>query len=153
MIGVEQIVRPVATADPLSRRRIVASADKVEVEPATLIWGAVGTLAAPHKIDAAGGVSFTVLDCDDEYEEISRESETVRITQIDEDGNEVPENFVDVDRPRKVKFDKISERDRYYLKTTTWKTAIESAVFVTTNINDKKCYATYRFTSTIPPAG
>ena len=143
MIGVEQLVRPIAFSDPLSRRRIVASPDKIEVEAATLVWGAAGTITAPNEIEEVDdGVNFTVITCDDQFQEVERESVIVRITRVDEAGVEVPDEFVDVERPTKLKFERVVVSS--YNKTTNWTTAVETAVFSTTGGGNQKCYSSYK---------
>lgn len=151
----EQVVRPFQRPQTIATQRIVATGEKVEVGTAIISWGQAGTLPGAEEVEEIEEdpvqTAFEVIDCDDEYEELDRNEETVRITQIDEAGNEVAENFVDVKRPKEISFEKLTEK-KPYDKTTTWTTAVETANFSTTDINDKKCKATYKLKIEIPAA-
>lgn len=141
----ESIVRPFQRPDTFRTRRIVAHAEKVEVGTATISWGAAGTIAGAEEVEDLG-VAFTVITCDDEYDERPEDRKEVedRITQVLADGTEVTENFVDVKRPTYLAFDKKSEFEKMnYEKTTSWQTAVETATFTTVDINNKKCMSRY----------
>lgn len=147
-MSLEQLVRPFARPDALSRRRIVASNLKIEVTPAIISWGAAGSIAGAQEIEAIdeGGTAFTVLSCDDRYEEVDRGERAARVENPDD-----PNQYVMVNRPTYIAFNKASEWEAAnYTKTTTWQTAIETAEFSTININNKKCRATYELKVEIP---
>lgn len=146
MAGLESIVRPFARPDSLATRRIVAKREKVEATPAVITWGKAGTLAAAHQIEAIdeSGVNFTVVLCDDKYDELSRKEDPVRITQTLDDGTTNPDNFVDVQRPYEMSFKKVSETDPRRNSSQVWSTAIETANYSTVGFNNKQCKGIFR---------
>ena len=151
MSNLEQVVRPFQRPDVLARQRIIASSTKITVADAIISWGVAGTVNGAQEIEAIDelGTAFVVLDCDDEYEEIARQSQTRRITQVDSAGNTVPENFVDVQRPTEITFWKAGENAKNYNKTTTWQTVFATAQFSTINDRNKKCKSNYKFDITL----
>lgn len=146
----EQVVRPFVRPNSLATRRLVATAEKIDVEPAIITWGAVGSIPGAEQVEQLGG-AINVITCDDFFDEIdgSRKSNTYRITQKLEDGTEVAENFIDIARPYQLAFHKNTDQPNYD-KTTTWKTSIETADFQTNDINDEKCKATYNLKIEVP---
>lgn len=135
------IVRPFQRDVPQSTRRIIASNTKIDVEPAIISWGRAGTIAGAQEIDQVDetGTGFTVLTCDDKYEELDRREQTVRIENPDD-----PNQYVMEARPTYIAFGKKSEFEAAnYEKTTSFKTAIETAEFSTVDFNNKKCKASY----------
>lgn len=146
MAGMEAIVRPFARPNSLATRRIVASNTKIEVGTAVISWGKSGTIAAAHQIDAIdeSGTNFTVVTCDDKYDELSRKEDPVRITQTLDDGTTNPDNFVDVNRPYELAFRKTSETDPRQNTTQTWSTSIETAGFSTVGFNNQQCKGVFR---------
>jgi hypothetical protein len=152
MAGIESIVRPFARPDWLARRRLVATNTKVPVTPARISWGTSGTLASAHQVDEIPtDGSFTVLQCDDTYEEIadSRKVDVRRIVQVlerDASGNPTktnPDNFVDLERPYRVFFEKVELASQQRGVTQTWTTAFDTAVFQTNNLNQNVCKQTF----------
>jgi hypothetical protein len=116
MAGIETIVRPFETPNSLARRRLVATNTKIPVSPARISWGSAGTLASAHQVEEVPtDGSFTVLKCDDAYQEIkdSRKVDVRRIVQVlerDASGNPTktnPDNFIDLERPYRVFFEKV----------------------------------------------
>ncbi len=147
MAGLEGIVRPFQRPDTLARRRLIASASQVEVTPAIISWGSSGTLASAHQIDEIpdleNGGSFTVLTCDDQYEETQRQVDVRRVVQTLPDGTVNPDNFVDLERPYRVYFEKKELASQQRGITQTWTTAFDAAQFQTTNNNNKKCQSAF----------
>lgn len=139
MAGLESIVRPFARPDSLATRRIIASAEKIEVGTAVISWGKAGTIAAAHQIDAIDptGTSFTVDLIDEEYTEQDRLTDVKRIEQMLPDGTTNPDNFVDLNRPYQVTFRKVELDSKRPNQTQTWSTAIETAGFSTINKNNQ----------------
>lgn len=135
MAGLESIVRPFARPNSLATRRIVASAEKVEVGTAVISWGKAGTLAAAHQIDAIDetGTNFTVHLIDEQYDEQSRLTDVRRIEQTLPNGTKNPDNFVDLDRPYQVTFKKVELDSKRPNETQVWSTSIETADFSTMN--------------------
>lgn len=136
-----EIVRPFESRAPQSKRRLVASNVKEPVEPAVISWGRSGSIAGAQEIEAIDetGISFTVLSCDDRYEEIERKETTTRVENPDD-----PNSYVMVARPTYIAFNKLSEWEKAnYNKTTTWQTTFETANFVTMNSGNKKCKSGY----------
>lgn len=142
----ESIVRPFVRPNSLSTQRIVASREKVEVEPAIISWGTAGSLASAHQIEAIPedpGVSFTVLMCDDEYTEKSRQVDVMRIEQTLPDGTKNPENYIDLERPYKVFFEKKELASQQRGVTQTFTTRFENTQFSTTNSSNQKCQSKF----------
>lgn len=114
MAGLESIVRPFAKPDSLARRRIVAKA-KVAISPAVISWGSGATQATAKQVEQVKIEGAFQVVHTERWKEVSRKSETVRITQkiTNPDGTqtEVPENYVDVSRPRSVKFKRVKDPD------------------------------------------
>lgn len=147
----EQVVRPFQRPDTLARRRLVAANVKVDIQAATISWGTAGTLASAHQVDEIDpGGSFTVLTCDDKYEETQREVDSRRIVQTLPDGTTNPDNFVDLERPYRVYFEKKELATQQRGVTQTWTTAFDTAVFRTTSNADKKCRSTFTLTRNLP---
>lgn len=143
-MGFESIVRPFQRPDTLARRRIVAKTEEVEVTPAIISWGTAGSLPSAHEIEEIDeGGSFTVLTCDDKYEEEKREVDVRRIVQTLPDGTTNPDNFIDLERPYRVYFQKKELASQRRGVTQTWTTRFETATFQTTNNSDKKCRSTF----------
>lgn len=140
MAGIESIIRPFARPDSLATKRIIASSEKIDVQAAVISWGKAGTIAAAHQIDAIDetGSSFTVDLIDEEYDEQSRKTDTRRITQTLPDGTTNPDNFVDLDRPYQVTFEKVELDGKRPNETQVWSTSIETAGFSTVNPANKK---------------
>lgn len=145
MAGLESIVRPFARPNSLATRRIVASSDKISVDPAIISWGQAGTIAAAHQIDAIDptGAEFTVVSCDDQYEQVNQLIDVRRIVQKLPDGTTNPDNFIDLERPYKVYFEKKELASSQRNTTTTWSTTFaDSSVFGSVK-NESKCQATF----------
>lgn len=96
--SLEYIVRPYQTPSPHGVL-IIPSTPGGSRQPATLTWGAPGTMPEVNEVNE--GVAFEVVCCQESIGEQSRTSETKRITQ---EGN--PDNWVDVRRPISVKLKK-----------------------------------------------
>ena len=152
MAGLEQIVRPFARPDSLARRRLVAKNAKVPVTPATISWGTSGTLASAHQVDEIPtDGSFTVLTCDDQFQESTTKPRQVDVRRIyqeiekNKDGTPKfnPDNFVDLERPYQVFFEKVELASQKDGVTQTWTTAFDTAVFQTTSNADKTCRSTF----------
>lgn len=141
MAGLESIVRPFQRPDSLATRRIIASREKVEVTPAVISWGKPGTIAAAHQIDAIDptGTSFTVKLLDEEYTEDpgKRKTDVRRITQTLPDGTKNPDNYVDLNRPYQVTFEKVNLDSKRPNTTQTWSTSIETSNFKTVSPGNK----------------
>lgn len=93
MAGLEGIVRPFQQPDRLLRRRVIAATEKVDVQPATLTWGAVGRLPVPQV-----GVSFA-LKKDAEHDEVGRQTQKVRVENPDD-----PSQYIIVERTKSISF-------------------------------------------------
>lgn len=106
-MSLEQLVRPFARPDTLSRRRIIASNTKVEVQPAILSWGTAGSIDSPREVEAVDPLLIAVeLKKDhDEFTEpapgMRREVERVRVENPDD-----PNQYVMVERIRRISFQK-----------------------------------------------
>lgn len=139
MAGLESIVRPFARPDSLATRRIVASREKIDVEPATITWGKPGTIAAAHQIDAIDetGTNFTVNLIDEQYDERDRLADVRRITQTLPDGTTNPDNYIDLSRPYQVTFVKVERDSKRPNTTQVWSTAFDTASFSTMNKNNQ----------------
>lgn len=136
-----EIVRPFESRAPQSKRRLVATNVKLDIEPAVISWGRSGTIAGAREIEAIDETftSFQVIDCDDRYEETDRKEVTKRIENPDD-----PDAFVMVARPTFIAFNKLSEWDKAnYNKTTEWKTTFDVAGFATMNNSNKQCRSGY----------
>lgn len=144
MAGLEGVVRPFQRPDTLARRRLIASNTKIDVGAANISWGTSGTLASAHQIDEIPvDGSFTVMLCDDKYEETSRQVDVRRIVQKLPDGTQNPDNFIDLERPYRVYFEKKELASQRRNETQTWTTAFDTAAFETTNSGDKKCRSVF----------
>lgn len=151
MAGLESIVRPYQRPDTLARRRLIASNTKIDVTPAVISWGTGGTLASAHQIDEIPqDGSFTVLTCDDQYEETKRLVDVRRIVQTLPNGTTNPDNFIDLERPYRVYFEKKELASQQRGITQTWTTAFDTAQFETTNNSDKKCQSTFTLQRNLP---
>lgn len=151
MAGLEGIVRPFQRPDTLARRRLVATNTKIDVTPATISWGTSGTLANAHQVDEIDeGGSFTVLTCDDQYEEKNRLVDVRRIEQTLPNGTKNPDNFIDLERPYRVYFEKKELASQQRGVTQTWTTAFDTAAFRTTNNDSKKCQSTFTLNRQLP---
>lgn len=93
MSRLEGIIRPFQQPDRLTRRRIVATNTKLDVNPVSLTWGEAGNLPVPQTT-----VNFTVKK-EKDHIEISRETELVRIENPDD-----PSQYVMVERPKNITF-------------------------------------------------
>jgi hypothetical protein len=142
----ESIVRPFARPNSLATRRIAAKST-VEVTPAVISWGTAGTLASAHQIDEVDeeGGGFTVLRCDDEYEEVSgkRLVDVRRIEQTLPDGTTNPDNFIDLERPYRVYFEKKELASQKRGVTQTWVTRFDTQVWSTMKNDNDKCQSKF----------
>lgn len=136
----EKIVRPFQRPDSLSTKRIVATEEKIQVSPATLSWGRPGTLPAAHQIEAIDetGISFTVVNSDDKFTELDRKVDVRRIEQTLPDGTLNPDNYIDLERPYTVRFEKVDKIATRQNETQVWSTAIETEGFRTMNPNNDR---------------
>lgn len=104
----EAVVRPFVSREPLRSQRIITSSKKAAVPQTSVVtWGAAGTLPSPVESDAdqpAIPISVTTQTkkVTDKNVEKSRETEKVRIENPDD-----PAQYVMVDRPKKVTFNKV----------------------------------------------
>ena len=114
MSNLESIVRPFQQPDSLARRQIVVSSQKEEVDAAVISWGSAGDMPAPTQIDQIdpNQVSFTVNLCKEGYFETKRFTDVLRIVQKLPDGTTNPDNYIDLDRPYQVFFEKRKLNDR-----------------------------------------
>jgi hypothetical protein len=97
MDSLEYVVRPYQT--PSAHGAIIIPSTPTGTrERATLTWGAEATMPEREEPD---GIGFQLVCCTETLNENSRETETKRIEQ---EGN--PDNWVDVDRPTKLKLKK-----------------------------------------------
>lgn len=146
-MALESIVRPFQRPNSLATRRIVASAEKIDVAPAIISWGKAGTLAQAHQIDEIdeSGVNFTVVSCDDEYREDTAKTkiDVRRIVQTLPDGTTNPDNFVDLERPYQVFFEKKELASSLRNTTTSWSTWFPDSAVYGTSTNKSKCQATF----------
>lgn len=134
-MAIESIVRPFARPDSLSRKRLVASREKIEVEPAVISWGRAGTLPTAHQIEAIDetGINFQVINLDDKYTEIDRKVDVRRIEQQLPNGTTNPDNYIDLERPYSVRFEKVDLASSRVNETQVWATSIETTAFRTMN--------------------
>lgn len=93
MSGLEGIVRPFQQPDRLTRKRIVATNTKLDINPVSLTWGEAGNLPEPQV-----GVNFT-LKKEKQHVAIEVISKPVRIENPDD-----PTQYVMVSRPTSIKF-------------------------------------------------
>lgn len=93
MSSIEYIVRPYQTPNSHGSIRIPAT-PLGTFQRATLTWGAQGTMPAAKAPEQQG---IAVNCCSDNVNELSRQSDTIRVT-----GND-PDNWVDVARARQLK--------------------------------------------------
>lgn len=147
MSNLESIVRPFQRPDSLARKRIVASNTKIDVQPAIISWGKSGTITAAHQIDQIDptGAEFTVITCDDNFTEVGRKVDQIRVEQTLPDGTRNPDNYVDLDRPYQVTMKKESETEPAKNTTQTWSTSISQSGFKTVGFNNKDCQSKYNF--------
>lgn len=153
MAGLESIVRPFARPNSLATRRIVASAEKVEIGTAVISWGKAGTLAAAHQIDAIDetGVNFTVDLIEEQYDEKDRKTDQIRITQTLPSGTKNPDNFVDLDRPYQVNFLKVDlAGSKRRNETQIWSTAFDAAGYSSMTNNNKTGKAKFNLKRNLP---
>lgn len=151
MAGLEGIIRPFQRPDTLARRRLVATNTKIDVTPAVISWGTSGTLASAHQVDEIDpGGGFTIISCDDQYEEKSRLIDVRRIEQTLPDGTKNPDNYIDLERPYRVYFEKKELASQQRGVTQTWTTAFDTAVFQTMNNDSKKCQSTFTLKRNLP---
>lgn len=147
MQTLEQIIRPFQSRDPSATRRVISNSTKIPDQEAGVEWGNPGDLPKADKVekDEEGGMSFTVLTCDDNFDERNRKFKTIRIEQPDH-----PENYIMVDRINRIAFDKKSESNNttmYNNDATSFVTlpAFDNSVYYKSNYGDgsKKCASTY----------
>lgn len=124
MAGLEGIIRPFEWPNRLATRRLIAAREQVDVTPAILSWGAAGTIPGATQIDEPdeeSSFSFTVKDCTEGFQELSRKVTPIRIEQ-----EGVPENFVIFNRidQMKMKRDTKSKGSN----TTNWVSYVEVAL-------------------------
>jgi hypothetical protein len=101
----EQIIRPFQLQDPASTARIPVIVGQVDVQPAHLCWGGVGTLPmAVQQADNFNGLNFRLEECDDQNGENNRDTEDFRIEQPGK-----PDNYVIAQRIRRIDFQKTSK--------------------------------------------
>jgi hypothetical protein len=93
--GLEYVVRPYQARGQFGQV-VIPATPAASRERATLTWGAQSTMPARQD-----GVGFQVVCCNEDLDEQSRESDTVRITDPTNSAN-----YVDVARPRTVKLKK-----------------------------------------------
>lgn len=93
MSGLEGIVRPFQQPDRLTRRRIVATNTKLDVNPVSLTWGEAGTLPEPQV-----GVGFS-LKKEKQHVAIEVNYKPVRVENPDD-----PSQYVMVNRPTSIRF-------------------------------------------------
>jgi hypothetical protein len=149
-MGFEILVRPFERPQSIQRKRLVASNTKIDVSPARITFGQAGQIASPTQIEDAGS-TFSVLTCDDKYIESSRQTTQMRIVQKLPDGTQNPDNFVDLDRPYEVKFEKIELASQKRGETQVWSNTFETAQFETTNPNTQnKCQSTFELNRALP---
>jgi hypothetical protein len=94
MPSLEYVVRPYTSPDPFGRI-LIPSVPVGTTQRATLTWGAKATMPTVNT-----GVDFTVACCKEDLKEDDRDSETNRIFQ---NGDKSSPNWVDVERPKKVR--------------------------------------------------
>lgn len=113
----EQIVRPFQRLPNQTTQRIIASRTKIDVPDAVAQWGQAGTLPGAIEITPTEeGFSFKVVDCDERFQENSRETEDIRIQNPDD-----PNQYVIDQRIKKITWNK-QENDKFqfsYNKTST----------------------------------
>lgn len=138
----EGIVRPFQSPNTLARRRLVASASKIDVGEAVISWGAAGDLpSATQQEEDTGGSGFQVIDCNDQYKETSRTTSQKRV----ENPND-PDQYVIVELTNRVSFAK-NEKGRTSADkvatsyTTNWTIGADFRSVITAD--NKKCQATY----------
>lgn len=98
----EQIVRPFQRLPTQTTQRIIASRTKIDVPDAIAQWGQAGTLPGAIEITPTeDGFAFKVVDCDERFQENSRETEDIRIENPDD-----PNQYVVDQRIKKITFNK-----------------------------------------------
>jgi hypothetical protein len=102
----EQIIRPFQLQDPASTARIPVIVGQVDVQPAHLCWGGVGTLPmAVLQADDFNGENFRLEECDDQQAEDTRDTENFDI--VDQNN---PNNKITAQRIRRINFKKTSKQ-------------------------------------------
>lgn len=72
--------------------------DNADVVPGRLCWGQVGSLPSAELVE---GDSFETVNCDEQHDEVTRETQDVRIENPEE-----PEDWVEVERPNTFRMNK-----------------------------------------------
>jgi hypothetical protein len=139
----ERITRPFETPNSLVIGRIVASQRARSTELSRLIWGKIGTIAAPveEKVPDPGSITFIIKDCDQTFTETFRKTNDVDIKNKDN-----PDQIITVRQIGEIKFkkpDKNSQSNSYVAQSLS---AIEKQWNDTfaTGETTKKCDDTYK---------
>jgi hypothetical protein len=140
MSGLEGIVRPFQRPTSLTPRRLIASNTKIDVSPATITWGQAGTLPEPVQVEAVDqtGTNFQVVNAQETFTEVSRQNDTVRVSDPTGSGS-----FLDVERPYQMTYSKASVFQPGRNVTQTWSNAFETAGFSTVNFNNQGSRSTF----------
>ena len=146
MRNFESIVRPFQTPTILAKKRLVATTDKLDINPAVLSWGKPGNISFAHEIDEipTDVLDFTIETCKEISTEQARKVDQVRVEQTLPDGTKNPKNFVDLDRAYQVTMTQTQPTDASN-RTQTWALSWEKENFRTFGDADKKCTNTYNF--------
>jgi hypothetical protein len=147
MQSLEQIVRPFQSPAVLAKRRVVSTSIKIDVDEVIVEWGRSGDLPAPIKREVIDdeGFAFTVVKCDDNYQEKNRAFNVVRIENPDD-----PSQYVMVERINQIKFNKENENEQqvYNNESTSFVTlpAFDNTTYYASNYGQEQCHATYNLT-------
>lgn len=98
-----RIVRPFERPGTIATKRIVSTAEKIDVGPAVFTWGRAGaSINAEQLDDPPPPIEFAFeVKTKKTFQETFRLSDVIRVRNSDD-----PNQFVDVKRPRKVKYEK-----------------------------------------------
>lgn len=135
----ESIVRPFQRPDRLATRRLIAASTKIDVGEAVISWGKAGTIPGATQIDEPdedSSFSFTVKDCDEGFQELSRKVTPIRIEQ-----EGVPENFVIFNRIDEMKMTKDTKPKES--NTTNWVSYVEIALANSTTTTWRTAFDDY----------
>jgi hypothetical protein len=102
MDGLEYVVRPYQTPNAHGSI-IIPSTPRGSRERATLTWGKDASITMPTPVEVNEGVNFEVVCCQENLNELDRESDTERVYQ---NGDQTSFNWVDVLRPKSLRLKK-----------------------------------------------
>jgi hypothetical protein len=141
----EFVVRPFQSPGIITTRRIVPALSTDAPDPANLSWGDAGTLPTGVAEIAANDPTqdgFQILQCAVQYTELSRQTETKRVTNPSDSSQ-----FVDVEIIKSISFNQVPKSQivgALATETTAFNEAVipDSEVWGTIKTQDQ-CQASY----------